>query len=278
MNKTHNTNQLALRAQEFGCDLAKIGLVTAATLQADFGPGSIALLALGTAGVVLASGYLGKETSLTQANRVDKNAVQIQSNHPLHKIVKEVAATYNLENPVDLFEVDKPTIPVLCSLKKDDRIMIAFDRGLFSRLDDDEKRFLIAHELGHVARGDFNIDKKALSNVSGFLLQASMVGSILSHNPVGVIANLGARVLSIALDNRKSQLREKSTDLGAVEVTQNNSAAQSALQKTDQYMQEQLDTDNSKAIYASINKSWFANVFFRTHPKVNERTAYLAPK
>ena len=48
MNKTHNTNQLALRAQEFGCDLAKIGLVTAATLQTDFGPGSIALLALGS--------------------------------------------------------------------------------------------------------------------------------------------------------------------------------------------------------------------------------------
>lgn len=67
-------------------------------------------------------------------------------------IIDEVLAKLGFEEPVDFFISNSPEMNAysISAIEEGHRHIVTFNAGLFDRLDDEELRFVIGHELGHI--------------------------------------------------------------------------------------------------------------------------------
>ena len=138
--------------------------------------------------------------------RVDERQLPV-----LHRLLADVGATLDVELLPELYVRAAPTFGAVTIGM--DKPVIVVDSGLVDLLDEDEMRFVLGHELGHVVSGHA-VYQTLLQRLLG------MVG-IFSSVPGGA---LGARAILAALMewSRKAEL---SADRAGLLATQNPAAA-----------------------------------------------------
>jgi hypothetical protein len=129
----------------------------------------------------------------------------------LHRLLAEVAATLDAPSLPELYVASNP-VPTSITIGMD-RPIIVVSSGMVSLLDEEEMRFVLGHEMGHVASGHA---------VYQTLLQRLIrLSGVLTAVPLG---GLGVRLILAALMewSRKSEL---SADRAGLLATQDPSVA-----------------------------------------------------
>ncbi len=145
------------------------------------------------------------------------NAVQVgpQQRPRLHTLLIEVCATLDWPELPELYVTQSPQVNA--HAVGFERPFIVMTSGALELLDDDERRFLLAHELGHI--------------MSGHMLYRTVALVILAIGTMALLP-VGLALLPFQLTllewHRKSEL---STDRAALLALQNPSVAQSTFMK-----------------------------------------------
>ncbi len=129
----------------------------------------------------------------------------------LHRLLGEVGRTLDAPELPELYVVGNP-VPGALTIGMN-KPFIVLNSGVVDLLDDDELRFVIAHELGHAMSGH--------AVYQTMLQRMIMLSGVLSHVPGGA---LGARAIMAALYewSRKSEL---SADRAGLLATQDPATA-----------------------------------------------------
>jgi Zn-dependent protease with chaperone function len=230
---------------------------------------------IGSAGIALASGRLCKEDSSKIAEKYGANAREIEPDDPLAVMVQKIAADYGIKNPVDIFFIDNPEVPALCTKSKGNRNLIIVDKNTFEKLDAEEQKFIIAHEMGHLARGDF--ERNLISGAIDLPTQFSMIAGIATSNTAAVVLNIGLRTLGIMAKNVRGKIKETAIDRTAVDYTGNEAAAISALEKL---VADRDQIAKNKGIEAAqrLADSFPLGLLLSDHPRTENRLASLKRK
>jgi Zn-dependent protease with chaperone function len=94
---------------------------------------------------------------LTDAVAIDPDRQRI-----LESMAEDVCIATGKPFP-DLMLIDDPELCNMFSIKKGSRAVIFFTRGMSERLDDDELRAALAHEMAHIYQGDAALNNLAIS-------------------------------------------------------------------------------------------------------------------
>ena len=124
----------------------------------------------------------------------------------VHQAYLQVAATLDVEDPPELYVTRSPDLGGLTI--GIDRPIVSITSGSVAMLDDDELRFLLAHELGHAVSGH--------ALYRSMLIWVLRLTSGLSWLPIG---SVGLRIIAAALAEwqRKSELTADRAGLLAVQ-------------------------------------------------------------
>jgi len=261
--------------KELSLYAASMVLTTGTFLPFHLPPAQIAIAFLGSAGIALASGRLCKEDSLKIAEKYGANAREIEPNDPLAVMVQKIASDYGIKHPVDIFYIDNPEVPAVCTKSKDNRNLIVVDQKTFEKLDAEEQKFIIAHEMGHLARGDF--ERGLISAAIDLPTQFSMIAGIATSNTAAIVLNIGLRTLGIMAKNARGKIKETAIDRTAVDYTGNESAAISALEKLVAY-RDQIAKNKGNEDVQRLADSFPLRLLLSNHPKIENRLASLKRK
>lgn len=211
-------------------------------------------------------------------------------NTDLNAIVAELAARGNMPVPkVYLIDSDQPN--AFATGRNPENAAVAATRGLLRRLDRDEVRAVLAHELGHVRNRDSltMTITAVLAGAIGMLAQSLFffggMGSRDRESPLGgigallvmILAPIAAMLVQMAI----SRSREYEADRAGAELSGDPRALASALHKISHAASEipnpRAEQNPASAHLFIVNPlhGSGADNLFSTHPATENRIARL---
>lgn len=219
------------------------------------------------------------------------NAIPLEDeNHPIYKITKKLILKANLPMP-KVYIIPEHTPNAFATGRNYENSAIAVTMGLYEMLNEQELEGVIAHELSHVKHYDILIGTiaavfaGAIAMIANMMQFGAMTNSDNRQNSNPIIMILMAILLPLAatiIQMSISRNREFMADEGAVRITRNPSALQSALSKLDSYAKSGHYINNATEQTAHMfiinpfsSKNFSFGNMFRTHPTTEDRIARL---
>jgi len=218
-------------------------------------------------------------------------AKELPKDHPVNKIVKDVARESGLPMP-RAYIVESATPNAFATGRSPSHSAVAVTSGILGLLDESELKAVIAHEMSHVKNRDTLIQTIAaviagvISYVASMARWAAIfgggrdddnMGNMLSLIVLGILAPLIAVLLQLAL----SRTREYMADAGSAKVMHSGKPLSSALKKLEKgnAMRPFRKGEGSPATGSLFIVNPFRGSFlfemFSTHPPMAKRIARL---
>ena len=215
-----------------------------------------------------------------------ENAIKIEDEQvpEYYELVKNLCDNANIKMP-RLYFIDTPAINAFATGRNIDKAVLVVTKGLLEKLNPDEIKGVIGHELAHIESGDMKL-MSVLSILSGLIcILSDMIwysGTIdraSSRDQSGVLAIIGlvisllAPITSVIIKFAVSRNREFVADARGAEIAGNPEFLAKALNKI---KHDRIQVPNpSKAtahLYiASPFRGDFIGELFSTHPDIDER-------
>jgi heat shock protein HtpX len=173
---------------------------------------------------------------------------------------------------------------------------VTLTRGIIEKLDDEELKGVIAHELMHIKNKDVRLLVITIIFVGIFSLVVQIAFRSMLYGSIGrrrnnrgggivlviIIVAAVAYLLSLLFKFALSRKREYMADSGAVEMTKNSMAMASALRKISGRSEvESVESEDIKEMFIEhspkSSKGFFGTLagLFSTHPPIEKRIEIL---
>ncbi len=216
---------------------------------------------------------------------IDPNKVLSSKENQIHRLLLELLEEAKLHFEPKLYIIKAPYMNAFASGWNESNSLIALTSALIERLDRDELKAVIAHELSHIRHNDIRLTMCVgiLSNI--MLLVANFSVYFFMGNRKNSGANLARMILlvlqivlpflTLLLQMYLSRTREYMTDSGAAFLMHDNKPMIRALQKISNDYKENdykgIDTNSTRsAAYL------FSAEMFSTHPSIKNRIQSLS--
>lgn len=216
---------------------------------------------------------------------IDPNKVLSRKERDLYNILEELVSASKTTFMPELYIIDASYMNAFASGWNENNSLIAVTNGLIDKLNRDELKAVVAHELSHIRHGDVRLTLSIgiLSNI--MLLVANYSIFLLGRNNNNQGANLAKIILfalqfilpliTIFLQMYLSRSREYMADSGAAYIMKDSKPMIRALQK--------ISGDYNSTNYDNININptrKAAYIFdtseaFSTHPTIKNRIESL---
>ncbi|WRG55928.1 zinc metalloprotease HtpX [Helicobacter pylori] len=215
---------------------------------------------------------------------IDKSKVLSSKENQIHRLLLELLEEAKLHFEPKLYIINAPYMNAFASGWDESNSLIALTSALIERLDRDELKAVIAHELSHIRHNDIRLTMCVgiLSNI--MLLVANFSVYFFMGNRKNSGANLARMILwtlqiilpflTLILQMYLSRTREYMADSGAAFLMHDNKPMIRALQK--------ISNDYANNDYKGIDQNstrsaayLFNAEMFSTHPSVKNRIQSL---
>jgi heat shock protein HtpX len=213
-------------------------------------------------------------------------------NKRVYNLVENLCISQGMKMP-KIFVIEDDSLNAFASGINEKSYAVSLSRGIINKLDDEELKAVIAHELTHISNRDVRLLIISVIFVGIFAFIAEMAFRSLhftgrsrdgkSNAPVillAIVITSVAYLISILLRFGISRSREYLADAGAAELTRNPQALASALRKisNDPWIEAvqnrdvaQMFIDNPRPSVHGF--SW--DNLFSTHPPIEKRIEVL---
>ncbi len=216
---------------------------------------------------------------------IDSSKVLSSKENQIHRLLLELLEEAKLHFEPKLYIIKAPYMNAFASGWNESNSLIALTSALIERLDRDELKAVIAHELSHIRHNDIRLTMCVgiLSNI--MLLVANFSVYFFMGNRRNSGANLARMILlvlqiilpfiTLLLQMYLSRTREYKADSGAAFLMHDNKPMIRALQKISNDYKENdykgIDTNSTRsAAYL------FSAEMFSTHPSIKNRIQSLS--
>jgi len=217
-----------------------------------------------------------------------------KENMRIYNLVENLCMSVGMQTPkINIIEDD--SLNAFASGISKKSYTVSFSRGIINKLNDDELKGVIAHELTHIRNGDVKllIVSIVFVGIFSFIAQAAfrmaIHGRRSKNNKAGaiilVVLLLGVigYLLSICFRFALSRKREYLADAGAIELTKDSKSLANALRKiTEDPLIEAVEREDVAQMFIEHpskkkKKSFggFISGLFATHPPIEERIKIL---
>ena len=217
-----------------------------------------------------------------------------KENMRVYNLVENLCMSVGMKTP-KIYIIEDDSLNAFASGISESTYAVSFSRGIIDRLDDEELKGVIAHELTHIRNGDVKlmIVSIVFVGVFSFITQASfrMItrGSRKKNSKSGgiilvvLLMGLIGYLLSLLFRFALSRKREYLADAGAVELTKDSKALANALRKiTKDPLIEAVEREDVAQMFiehpTKKEKASFSGTFsrlFATHPPIQDRIQIL---
>ncbi len=216
---------------------------------------------------------------------IDPNKVLSSKENQIHRLLLELLEEAKLHFEPKLYIIKAPYMNAFASGWNESNSLIALTSALIERLDRDELKAVIAHELSHIRHNDIRLTMCVgiLSNI--MLLVANFSVYFFMGNRKNSGANLARMILlalqiilpflTLLLQMYLSRTREYMADSGAAFLMHDNKPMIRALQK--------ISNDYANNDYKGIDQNstrsaayLFNAEMFSTHPSIKNRIQSLS--
>ncbi len=216
---------------------------------------------------------------------IDTSKVLSSKENQIHRLLLELLEEAKLHFEPKLYIIKAPYMNAFASGWDESNSLIALTSALIERLDRDELKAVIAHELSHIRHNDIRLTMCVgiLSNI--MLLVANFSVYFFMGNRKNSGANLARMILwvlqivlpflTLLLQMYLSRTREYMADSGAAFLMHDNKPMIRALQKisNDYKENDYKDTDTNSTRSAAY---LFNAEMFSTHPSIKNRIQSLS--
>ncbi len=216
---------------------------------------------------------------------IDPNKVLSSKENQIHRLLLELLEEAKLHFEPKLYIIKAPYMNAFASGWNESNSLIALTSALIERLDKDELKAVIAHELSHIRHNDIRLTMCVgiLSNI--MLLVANFSVYFFMGNRKNSGANLARMILlalqiilpflTLILQMYLSRTREYMADSGAAFLMHDNKPMIRALQK--------ISNDYANNDYKGVDQNstrsaayLFNAEMFSTHPSIKNRIQSLS--
>ena len=207
----------------------------------------------------------------------------------LFVMVENLCRENNLPVP-KLYLIDEDAMNAFATGRNANHAVVAVTRGLLEKLEINEVRGVVAHELSHIKNGDMRL-MAIIAIVAGFIsILADMYWQGVNRSKasekdrsgavaiVGALLSLFAPLTAMFIQLAISRRREFVADASGAEMTQNPSWLASALRKISMDRRPLPSMSATTAhLYISTpfqSAGWIDHLF-STHPSIEDRIAIL---
>ena len=218
-------------------------------------------------------------------------------NKRVYNLVENLCMTVGMPMP-KLNVIEDDSLNAFASGIDKKTYTVTLSRGIINKLDDEELKSVIAHELTHIRNNDVRLLIVSIVFVGIFAFISEMMFRMLIHSPrkssnnnnkggaialivvalvVAAVGYLLATLMRFAI----SRKREYMADAGAAEMTKNPLALASALRKIskDPYIEAVKRDDVAQMFIEHTGKKKKKGIsfssLFATHPPIGERIRVL---
>lgn len=236
------------------------------------------------------SKWMAKKTTGTEI--IDPNAPQNQAEVWLLQTVAELAQRSNIKMPeVGIFPSYQPNAFATGWNKND--ALVAVSTGLLERMNKDELRAVLAHEIGHVANGDMVTLSLIQGVVNTFVMFfARIIGDFIDRNVFGredgdapgiayfivtMVLDILFGVLASAIVMWFSRYREYRADEAGARLAGKEAMISALLRLQDTVNMPDAMPKEMKALAITEGKSegFSLAALFQTHPTIEQRVEAL---
>lgn len=236
------------------------------------------------------SKWMAKKTTGTQL--IDPNAPQNQAEVWLLETVADLAQRSNIKMPeVGIFPSYQPNAFATGWNKND--ALVAVSTGLLERMNKDELRAVLAHEIGHVANGDMVTLALIQGVVNAFVMFfARIVGDFIDRNVFGredgeapglaymlitMVLDIVFGILASAIVMWFSRYREYRADEAGARLAGKEAMISALLRLQDTVeMPENMPKEmRALAITEGKSEGFSLASLFQTHPSIEQRVQAL---
>lgn len=236
------------------------------------------------------SKWMAKKTTGTEL--IDPNAPQNQAEVWLLQTVAELAQRSNIKMPeVGIFPSYQPNAFATGWNKND--ALVAVSTGLLERMNKDELRAVLAHEIGHVANGDMVTLSLIQGVVNTFVMFfARVIGDFIDRNVFGredgeapgiayfiitMVLDIVFGILASAIVMWFSRYREYRADEAGARLASKEAMISALLRLQDTVDMPDAMPKEMKALAITEGKSegFSLAALFQTHPTIEQRVEAL---
>ena len=250
---------------------------------------------LGACAVWFTIAYFSNTAMIRAAT--SSHSLSRMENKRVYNLVENLCMSIGMPMP-KLNVIDDDSLNAFASGINKGSYTVTLSRGIIDKLDDEELKGVIAHELTHIRNRDVRLLIVSIVFVGVFAFISQMLFRTLLHSPrrssndkdkggaiililiallLAAIGYLLATLMRFAI----SRQREYMADAGAAEMTKNPQALASALQKIaeDPYIEAVEREDVAQMFIEHTGKKKKRNSLisrlFATHPPIEDRIAIL---
>ncbi len=247
---------------------------------------------LGAVGLWFLIAYFSHTSMIKKAT--SSQSLSRKENMRIYNLVENLCMSVGMKTP-KIYIIEDDSLNAFASGISESTYAVSFSRGIINKLNDDELKGVIAHELTHIRNGDVKllIVSIVFVGIFSFIAQAAfrmaLHGRRNKNNKAGaiilVVLVLGVigYLLSILFRFALSRKREFLADAGAVELTKDSRSLANALRKiTEDPLIEAVEREDVAQMFiehpSKKKKKSFAGAIaglFATHPPIEERIELL---
>ncbi len=211
-------------------------------------------------------------------------------NKRVYNLVENLCISQGMAKIPSIYIIYDDSLNAFASGIKEGDYAISLSQGIINKLDDEELKAVIGHELTHIQNRDTRmlIISIIFVGIFAFVAQMAMRTRFRSDKDknggiaiaIMLIAGL-AYLISLLMRFAISRQREFMADAGSAEMTKNPTALASALRKiSEDSCIEAVQRKDIAQLFIenpqieSTSASWFQKIF-STHPPIDQRIAYL---
>ncbi len=209
--------------------------------------------------------------------------IEEHDNPRLFNLVKEIS--YQADMPMPKVAIVPMNVPnAFATGRNQDNAVVAATQALLHRLNDDELKGVLAHEMAHIKNRDMLVMSIAATIAGAIALMARMVWfqmffSRRRINPIFLVVMVLAPIGAIMIKMAISRKREYYADEEGAKISKNPNALADALEKlqadaTRNPIKRGDPATSSLFIVNPFKSSGFVNLF-STHPPMEKRVERL---